>query len=391
MTPSNINYHRELEKAARQMILVRRADVLIKLILRTILRNIKVGHAGVFLYDKHSKEYVVKISKGKKGAKIPEGFTKVKKDNPIIRYFTDKTYAPLGRDFMLAGRLEYLGRELEAKNDRPMLDFIERLKDEMSLYQADAYVPGFYRNNLVGILFLGAKEDKSAFSPEELGFLSVLASDVVMAIQNSWLFEDLRKQLDVNKRLFHGTVKALSEAIEAKDKYTMGHTQRVAELSIAIADTLGTMMKIENLERFKEDLNIAALLHDIGKIAIPEVVLNKPDALSNDELEYIIKHPMSGAEILNPIGEFEDVILGVKYHHERYDGKGYPFSLKGEEIPLIAAIISVADTFDAMTTDRAYKKALPEAEAIEEIRRNSGKQFNPTIVDAFLKSYRINA
>lgn len=382
------DYRRELERAARQMILVRRTEVLIKLILRTILRNIGVNHAGVFLFDKTSEEYVVKVSHGEKGAKVPEGFLKVKKDNPIIRYFTDKNLPLASRNYILASQVLQLIEDAASKNNQDFLSFAEQLEDEMDLYQAHAYVPGFYRNQLIGVLFLGEKDDKSAFDSEELSFLSVLASDVVMAIQNAWLFDDLRKQLEVNKKLFHGTVTALSEAIEAKDQYTIGHTQRVSRFAVTIAENLNPANPITNFEHFKENLQIAALLHDIGKIAIPEGILNKKDALTDNELKIISKHPMSGAEILTPIGEFQDVILGVKYHHERYDGKGYPFSLRGEEIPLIASIISVADTFDAMTTNRAYKKGLPEKEAIEEIERNKGKQFNPAVVDAFIKAYR---
>ncbi len=369
------------------MILVHRMDTLIKLILRTILRNVKVDHAGIFIYDKTKDAYVVEVSKGKNGMRVPSGFMKVKKDNPLIRYFTDKRYRMFNQDFLLYNRLNYYLRYCTLKREYPLVNYLKELKEELNLIHANTCIPGFFRNNLVGILFLGAKRDRSSFTPEELGFLSVLASDVVMALQNAWLFEDLNKQLDANKKLFLSTVSALSAAIEAKDKYTLGHTERVVSLSLEIAKNLENS-DIKDWTAFRENLSIAALLHDIGKIAVPERILNKKTQLTPREREFIHKHPIVGIEILSPIQEFKDVMHGVKYHHERYDGKGYPFALKGADIPLIASIISVADTYDAMTTDRPYRKAFPKAAAAAEIKKNSGKQFVPLIVDAFLRYYQ---
>jgi HD-GYP domain-containing protein (c-di-GMP phosphodiesterase class II) len=126
-------------------------------------------------------------------------------------------------------------------------------------------------------------------------------------------------------------------------------------------------------------------LHDIGKIGVPESILGKETALTNDEFEEIKKHPSRGADILKNLPEFEECLKGVKYHHERYDGRGYPEGLKGDQIPLIAAIVAVADTYDAMTSDRTYRKALPLDIAIGEIEKNSGIQFNPLVAQAFLE------
>jgi len=211
-----------------------------------------------------------------------------------------------------------------------------------------------------------------------------------MAIQNAWLFEDLSGQLEINKKLFLSTVTALATAIEAKDKYTIGHTGRVVKYSVAIARNLEGIT-IPNAKEFEENLMIAALLHDIGKIGISENLLNKRDSLTPGERKSISQHPLMGVEILNPISEFKDVLLGVKYHHERYDGKGYPFGLKGNQIPLAAAIIAVADAFDAMTSDRPYRKAFSHEKAVNDIKINRGKQFNPVIVDSFMKMIGNNA
>lgn len=387
---SKKDYRKVLEQAARQMILVHRIDTLNKLILRAIIRNIKVNHAGIFLLDKIKNEYVVEVSKGKEGDKIPPGFTKIKPSSAIIRYFSDPKNSIFDQKALRYNRLNYYLRKYKDRKDLSIItNFLKTLKDEMSLFRAKLCIPGIFRDKLIGVLFLGNKKDNSDFTSEEIGFLTVLASDVVMAIQNAWLFEDLNKQLEKNKKLFVKAVSALSAAIEAKDKYTMGHTERVVNIALTIARNLSNI-QIENWNIFKESLSIAALLHDIGKISIPEKILNKKKPLNEKEWQFILRHPVVGFEILSSLEEYQDVLLGVKYHHERYDGKGYPSALKGENIPLIACIISVADSYDAMTSERPYRKALTPQDALIEIKKNRGKQFHPLIVDAFEKAYQQN-
>ncbi len=383
---SKPDYKKQLEDAARQMILIHRVDTLSRLILRTILRSLKVSHAGIFLYDKTRDEYVIRVSKGQKGHKVPVGFAKIKKDNPLLQYFTNKKYSAFKQDFILYDRIKYYLKSPKAADIPGFIDLLKKIDDEFSLYQAKAFVPGFFRNELNFILFLGSKQDKTAFTDEELGFLSVLSSDIVMALKNASLFDDLRVQLASNKKLFLNTVTALANAIEAKDKYTLGHTARVVRYSLEIAKYIFPHDHLQS-KVLEEELRIAALLHDIGKIGIPEKVLNKQDSLTAEERNLINTHPAIGVDILSPVSEFSSIIDGVKYHHERYDGNGYPDKLSGDKIPLVASIISVADSYDAMTTDRPYRKALSYDEAVKEIKKNSGKQFNPKIVEAFLRAY----
>ena len=384
---SKRTYKKQFEEAARQMILIHRVDTLSRLILRTILRSLKVSHTGIFLYDKQNGEYIIRVSKGQRGVKVPVGFAKIKKDDPLVRYFTDKSFSAFKQDFILYDRIKYYLKSPKAAEVPGFLDILKQIDDEFSLYQAKAFIPGFYRNDLSFILFLGAKQDQTSFSVDELGFLSVLSSDIVMAIKNASLFEDLKVQLSTNKKLFLNTVTALANAIEAKDKYTIGHTARVVQYSLDIARRLIHHAHHSTGKSIEEDLRIAALLHDIGKIGIPESILNKQLSLTEEERNLINQHPMIGVDILSPVSEFSSIIAGVKYHHERYDGKGYPEKLAGDNIPLIAAIISVADTYDAMTTDRPYRKALSHEQAVNEIRQNSGKQFNPKVVEAFLRAF----
>lgn len=383
------DYRKDVEKAARQMILVHRVDTLIKLILRTIVRTLGARHAGFLLYAKVRDDYVVKISHGRGGLKVPSGFTKVGKDNVLIRYFEDEKLRIFGDGPLLLDKINKLLNSRKARRDKKLKIFLEAIKFQFSLYNVKACIPGFFRDKLICVLLLGAKANSRAFTQDELGFLSVLSSDTVMAIQNAWFFQDLTDQLQINRDLFLQTVKALATAIDAKDQYTAGHTERVSNYSLIIAEEVRVMKKIprKEWESFFQDLKIASLLHDIGKIGISESVLNKNGALNTDERREIERHPLVGYSILSKVDKFQEPILGVKYHHERFDGTGYPEGLKGKKIPLIAQVIAVADVFDALIADRPYRSGFSKEEAVETIRKNKSKHFSPLMVDAFLRAY----
>lgn len=176
------------------------------------------------------------------------------------------------------------------------------------------------------------------------------------------------------------TVQALAETIEAKDQYTQGHCERVRSLAVRLA------RELKLPENQIEPLEFAALLHDIGKIGIPERILNKVGPLDPDEVEVIKMHPLIGAQILSIVEFFAPAINGVRHHHERWDGMGYPDGVAGENIDPLARIITLADTFDAMAQSRPYRKALPLEAVLEEIRAESGKQFAPDVVAAFFNA-----
>jgi putative two-component system response regulator len=188
----------------------------------------------------------------------------------------------------------------------------------------------------------------------------------------------VKEQTDIINSMYVRSIDAMIKALEAKDFYTRGHSQRVTLYSVAIAEELG--MKGQELE----DLYRASVLHDLGKIGVREAVLNKAGKLSEEEFAEIVRHPETAVRILEPIPFFRPLLPGILHHHERFDGKGYPSRLAGSNIPLASRIMTIADTFDAMTSTRAYRKALPVADAIAEIRRCSGTQFDPDIVPAFL-------
>lgn len=174
---------------------------------------------------------------------------------------------------------------------------------------------------------------------------------------------------------------ALSRTVEARDQYTEGHLRRVADRAVVVARSLGLS------ESQIETVRLGGLLHDLGKIGVPDGVLNKPRTLARAEFDLVRKHPEIGAEIVRPLRSFEAPDRVILHHHEHFDGKGYPFNLRGEQIPLAARVVSVADAFDAMTTDRPYRPRLPEAAAFQRLEEGRGRQWDPEAVDAFVLAF----
>jgi HD-GYP domain-containing protein (c-di-GMP phosphodiesterase class II) len=258
----------------------------------------------------------------------------------------------------------------------------------MDIFNAVVCIPSYFRRELLGLLLLGRKRNGKQFSRQELNFFVALASDVAMAIRNAQLFKDLENELDQKQRLFMHTVIALAAAIEAKDRYTHGHTARVTNLSLQIAKKLSQKYADLINKKFLDDLQIASLLHDIGKIGIPEHILNKEGPLAPEEQRKMEEHPLMGVNILQPIKELENCLGGIKHHHEKFDGSGYPDGLRLDQIPLIASIIAVADAFDAMTTDRPYRQSLTADQATQEIVRGSASQFDPEVIKAFVALHK---
>jgi putative two-component system response regulator len=226
------------------------------------------------------------------------------------------------------------------------------------------------------------------FNLEEVGFSVTRALERRrLELENrdyqQHLEQKVEEQAQKIRTSFFNAITALAYALEAKDFYTSGHSQRVTEISVAIAKHLG--LDKENIEKIR----LASLVHDIGKIGVREVVLNKPGSLSDEEYEHVRLHSVTGERILKPIVDDGDILKAVRHHHERYDGTGYPDGLKGEQIPQLARIIAVADTFDAMTSERPYRKALTKEAACAEVERCRGTQFDPEAADAFLEVWRI--
>ena len=232
------------------------------------------------------------------------------------------------------------------------------------------YKQPLYTNDGLWGIFFTYKTGSNSFNDIDSKMLSIYLSQFSIALQNSFSFEDISKG-------YFETISSLSQAVDAKDHYTRGHSENVKDLSLMIVDE----MKMS--EDFREKIMYAGLLHDIGKIGVPTDIIIKPDRLTDKEFEEIKKHPIYGKDILEPIEFLGDVPYYVLYHHEKLDGTGYPFGLMGSEIPLGAKILQVADSYDAMTTDRSYRKRRSTLLAIEELDRCSGTQFDAEIVSAF--------
>ncbi|HDT14987.1 MAG TPA: GAF domain-containing protein [Firmicutes bacterium] len=225
-------------------------------------------------------------------------------------------------------------------------------------------VPLRTKEKLIGVVEILNKKNGAQFDEQDKLLLEALANQAAVAIENAKLYSE-------TKDMFLSTVKSLAAAIDTKDAYTHGHSEGVTELSVAIGKELGFSAKEI------EDLRLAALFHDIGKIGIEESILRKPSKLTRAEYEEIKKHPDFAANILLSIPQLKEIIPVIRHHHERYDGNGYPAGLKGDEIPYHSRIIAIADTVDAMTTDRPYRKALAFSRSMEEVKRCSGTQFDP--------------
>jgi putative nucleotidyltransferase with HDIG domain len=234
-------------------------------------------------------------------------------------------------------------------------------------------VPLMRQDQVLGCLFALDREDGQDFDSVDAKLLTSIANESGVYLENATLFDDVHG-------LMMGLLHSLTSAVDAKDTYTCGHSERVALLSRHLAQEAG--LPDAEVER----VYMAGLLHDVGKIGVPESVLQKAGRLTPDEFEQMKKHPEVGARILADVKQLQSVLPGVLHHHERYDGKGYPHGLSGDKIPLMGRIICLADCFDAMTSNRTYRRALPVEVAMSEIRRCSGTQFDPALAEAFLRT-----
>lgn len=390
------DYQMFMENASRLMIRFKKPERLIKMIVNIIDEQLGITHTAVLLYKEDKNAFILIDSKGEGGVKIPVGFVRMTFENPLIKIFDErKNYVISENGVLVREELNALLQNKEALlKHKDLAELIELSLRQMDLFRASIYLPLYYKKSLIGALILGDKISKEKFTRQEIGFFMTLANDAAMAISNAQLIQDLQGRIEEIKdlytrehRVFIHTAIALATAIDARDPYTHGHTERVTNYCMAVADELEGIPEAQAYRNFKETLHIAALLHDVGKIGIPDLVLNKKGKLNKKEFEKIKEHPVIGAAILTPIKELGDVVKEIKYHQERYDGKGYPEGLKGSQIPLIARIIAACDAFDAITTDRPYRQRKMAEIAIQELRDGSGSQFDPIVVSAFMLAF----
>lgn len=263
-----------------------------------------------------------------------------------------------------------------------------RLTASLSELGLSLIVPLVVHKNFVGAILLGGKATEENFTPEEKEVVRTMARHIGVGIYNHRLLREVERRAEENRVLYddlrtiyRDTVRAFAAAIDCKDKYTQGHSERVGKYSEIIARELGwDEMRVEGIA-------VAGYLHDIGKLVVERDIINAPYKIDAKQSSELNRHPAAGYEILSPIKHpFADIPLMAKYHHERIDGRGYPEGLTGDQIPLGAKIVSVADSFDAMTTDRTYKRRKVFTEVVDDFRKNAGKQFAPEVLAALCRA-----
>jgi putative two-component system response regulator len=304
----------------------------------------------------------------------------------------------------ILGKHDFMVTALESGVE--LLDYIIEKKNKPDLILLDIVMPepdGFETlkrlreatadSDKIPVIFLtGEGSDETEMKGLKLGaedfirkpiYANVLIQRVTHIIELNLMHKSMAQEIEVKaaecESLSRHVVKALAEAIDAKDKYTNGHSDRVANYSREIAKRYGYS------EKAQDDIYMMGLLHDVGKIGVPDAVINKPGKLTDEEFGQIKAHPAIGARILKSVEEMPKLSIGARWHHERYDGKGYPDGLKGEEILEEARIIAVADAYDAMTSHRSYRDILPQEVVRGEIEKGKGTQFDPTFADIMIQ------
>lgn len=382
-------YQKALKDAAEGMATIRKPQRLLGLITHIISKNLRPANVAVYVFDDEKKTY--SLSAARYLSKIDKNL-EFSNEEPLISHLKEN------KQPIIFEEVEHWLREEQARPHKEVLaSDLAGIKDKLSSLNASICIPSFYhKNELLGFLVLGDKKSGDLYAQDDLELLDSLADEAGIAIRNSMLYiklqhkeEEVSQIYEREQTMFMHAAHAFANAIDARDPYTHGHSQRVTKYSLALVDQMeeARFGSVEKHKWFKQRLQLAGLLHDIGKIAIPDSILQKNEKLNDEEWKKMKEHPVIGANVLSYVRGLWDIVPAVKYHHERYDGKGYPDGLKQENIPFMARIMSVADVFDAMTSNRPYRKARIAEESKQEINNNSATQFDPYTVGAFMKAY----
>lgn len=268
-----------------------------------------------------------------------------------------------------AGKILQGGKAVLVENREKDIQFLN--PEEKKYYpRCFAAVPLKAKRGIIGVMNISLEHEP--YPQDKVNILSIITQQSAITLENVELYQNLQI-------FYFETVQTLSRAIDAKDAYTWEHADRSRRFARAIAQE----MNLPDI--MAKNVEYAALLHDVGKLGIEESILGKPGGLTSEERETVKKHPLIGKKLLTPISLLAPVVPMILYHHEWFNGQGYLEGLKGEEIPIGARIVALIDAWDAMTSDRPYRKALPKEKATEEMKRGSGTQFDPQVVDAFLR------
>jgi putative nucleotidyltransferase with HDIG domain len=332
--------------------------------LHTLLGTLAIPRGAIARYSARPRQFKVVAAKGLAGAVGAR--------------------ISLGRDEV--ERLAARTRAIEIGAERNGLaQFVSRNADLLARLRAQQAVPMVAHGELMGMIFLSEKFTREKYSDDDIEIINTISRHIAIAFYNHRLMVSLRRKAEENRRLYRemrqiyrDTVRAFGAAIDLKDAYTSGHSDRVAKYSEAIAREMGVSgQELEYIE-------VAGYLHDIGKITVDRTIINNPRPLTDREFQELNKHVTTGYEILSHIRHpWKEIAYMTKCHHEKIDGTGYPQGLRGDEIPLGSKIVTLADSFDAMMTDRPYRSRLPLERALTDLRNNAGKQFAREVVAAF--------
>ncbi len=328
-------------------------EELLHIIMEKLKEILEAEASSIFQIDEQTKELYFVVATGEKGREAKE-----------IR-------VPWGKGIVgfSAAKGETLNVTDVTKDKRFFTGVDKKTKwQTRSILAAPIKIKG----KVIGVAEVLNKIGGQEFNKVDEKLLEAIAKQAAVAIDNARLYTDL-SEISTN------SIRALINAVEAKDKYTRGHTERVTKYSVMIAKELN--LPAGEVKRIR----FSALLHDIGKIGIPDKILLKPGKLTKKEFEVVKEHPERGVKILKPIKQLNTVLDGIRYHHEWLNGSGYPEGLKGKQVPLVARIITIGDAYDAMTSDRPYRKALSRKEAIRRLRKDSSTQFDAMLVELFVK------
>ena len=341
-----------LIEIGRNLTLTLNIDLVLRMILEKATELIHCEAGSLLLVDPETDELIFKIATGPAGTQLSD------------------TRLPPGAG--IAGAVARTGKPLIVNNPKADPRHYGNVDARTAqVTHSLLCVPLISKEHTIGVLEVLNKTDGTPFDEQDRDSLVSFAIQSSIALENARLYSDL-------KRAFTETVKVITNAVEARDPYTAGHSERVTSIAIETARELGwSHEQIEILE-------IGSLLHDIGKIGVSDVILLKPGPLTEDEWTEMKKHPILGAKLLESISNLRQVLPYILYHHERYDGKGYPFGLAGTEIPIEGRMLAVLDTLDAMTSNRPYRVGMAMDEALLEIQKNCATQFDPEVVDALM-------
>ena len=354
--------------------MVRNINELLIYITRDLSSLVRLDYVGILIWDIQRKEFVLtrSITRSKIKRKIAKGLT-LTHNNPLVTELVKK------RKPLVYSEIEYsLHYKTALFEER---GFLFKVIAEMQRLCAEVTIPCFCEERLLAIINIGHKlNPNEIITNEDLEVFSSLSNHIARAVYGFMLKEEKVQLIVASQNI-------LISAIEAKDRYTRGHTDRVANYVTLIGKKLEKQLR--SFTNGLSDLVWAALLHDVGKISIPDAILLKPGPLNTEEWVKIKQHPLNGIRIIQPVQEWlgEDVFEGILHHHENYDGSGYPAGQKGQDIHFFARMIRVADTFDALTSDRPYRPALTKEEAIKELKKYKGIYFDPLIVEAAVGLY----